>query len=89
MTLRKVTSAGSCERQCQIGSRTGARVAQFAAYRVGSPFSHQPIGHQFATGDGDKSVQTIAFSMVEQHDATLTLRPLGSSSLATSGRTPE
>ncbi len=42
---------------------------ELAAYRIGRPFRHQAVGHQFAAGNGDKPFQPVTLCVIEQHNA--------------------
>ena len=42
--------------------------AEFAASQIGSPFSHEAVGHEFAAGDSSESLYAIASGMVEKHN---------------------
>ncbi len=57
-------------RQRTLGGDTlDTFAAELAAYCVGGPLSHKAVGHQFATGDGDKTFEAVALSVVETYDS--------------------
>ena len=67
--------------------------AQFPAHRIGGHLRHEPIGHEFAAGDGHKALQAVAGFVVQADDAAGYVAPgrvvVGAHERAYAGISPE
>ncbi len=57
-------------RQRNLGGATLHVPSQFLAGKVGSPLSHKTVSHQFTSGYGYESLETVAAGMIKTHNAS-------------------